>query len=152
MQGFADDKQPERIEENHRKALQSRQRSRIYAADALLLAERLTTHPDQKDALFAATIALGANAFRDGDRQTAVRYMLAAADVPPSTSGRVMSPILTLSVERNLIDGLLKYGERETVVEYFERSAETRPAERERLLVAAAAIKNGKLPSNYWRR
>jgi hypothetical protein len=63
-----------------------------------------------------------------------------------------MSPTLSLSVERHLIDRLLKYGEHETVVEYFERSAETRPAERERLLVAAAAIKAGKLPSNYWRR
>ena len=51
-----------------------------------------------------------------------------------------------------LIGGLLKYGERETVIEYFERSAETRPADRERLLAAATAIRNGKLPLNYERR
>jgi hypothetical protein len=63
-----------------------------------------------------------------------------------------MSPTLNLSLEMKLIAALLKYGERETVIEYFERSAETRPADRERLLAAATAIKNGKLPLNYERR
>jgi hypothetical protein len=148
----AQDKRPERIEENRRAAIALRQRSKAYAQDALALARRLPNHPDSPDALFAATIALGANAFRDGDRQTAVRHMLAAADVPPSASGRVMSPTLNLSVEMHLIGGLLKYGERETVIDYFERSAQTRPAERERLLAAATAIRNGKQPLNYYRR
>lgn len=148
----ADDKRPERIAENRQAAIESRQRSKAYAQDALTLARRLRNHPDSPDALFAATIALGANAFRDGDRQTAVSHMLAAADVPPSASGRVMSPTLNLSVERQLIAGLLKYGERETVIEYFQRSAETRPADRERLVAAAEAIKNGTLPLGYERR
>jgi hypothetical protein len=143
---------PERIEENRQAAIALRQRSKAYAEDALTLARRLPTHPDQPGALFAATIALGANAFREGDRQTAVRQMLEAADVPPSAAGRLRSPALTLSVERHLIGGLLKYGERETVIEYFERSAERRPADRERLLAAATAIRNGKQPRGYYRR
>ena len=150
----ADDKRPERIEENRQAAIALRQRSKAYAQDAVTLARRLPNHPDQPDALFAATIALGANAFRDGDRQTAVRHMLAAADVPPSTSGRVVSPILNFSIasEMTLIGGLLKYGERDTVIDYFEQSAATRPADRERLLAAATAIRNGKQPKNYYRR
>jgi hypothetical protein len=148
----ADDKRPERLEQNRRAAIALRQRSKAYAQDALSLARRLPNHRDSPDALFAATMVIAANAFREGDLQTALRHMRTAADVPPSASGRTISPTLSLSVERHLIDGLLKYGERETVVEYFERSAETRSAERERLLVAAAAIKDGKLPSNYWRR
>ena len=80
--------------------------------------------------------------------------MLAAADIPPSTSGRVISPILDFSIasEMTLIGGLLKYGERATVIKYFERSAQTRPDERERLLAAAGAIRNGKLPMDYYRR
>jgi hypothetical protein len=147
-----DEKLPARIEDNRQEALASRQRSKKYAADAVTLARSLSNHPDQADALFAATIALGANAFWDGDRDTAVRHMLAAADIPPSTSGRVMSPTLNRSLEMKLISGLLKYGERETVIDYFERSAETRPADRERLLAAASAIRNGKLPMNYYRR
>jgi hypothetical protein len=148
----ADEKVPARIEENRQEALVSRQRSKKYAEDALTLARNLPDHPDQADALFAATIALAANAFWDGDRGTAIRQMLAAATVPPSSSGRLMSPILNRSLEMKLIGGLLKYGERETVIDYFERSAETRPADRERLLAAATAIRNGKLPLNYERR
>jgi Zn-dependent protease with chaperone function len=147
-----DEKLPSRIEENRQEALASRQRSKKYAEDALALAKSLPHHPDQTDALFAATVALGANAFWDGDRETAVRHMLVAADVPPSTSGRLMSPTLNLSLEMKLIGALLKYGERDTVIEYFEKSAETRPAERERLLEAAGAIRNGKLPLGYERR
>lgn len=148
----ADEKVPARIEENRQKALAARQRSKQYAADALALAKRLPKHPERTNALFAATIALGANAFWDGDREAAVGHMLTAADVPPSTVGRVMSPTLNLSLEMKLIGALLKYGERKTVVEYFERSAETRPAERERLLAAATAIQNGKLPVDYYRK
>jgi beta-lactamase regulating signal transducer with metallopeptidase domain len=147
-----DEKSPRRIEENRQKALAARQRSKEYAADALALAERLPQHPDHTDALFTATIALGANAFWDGDRDTAVRHMLTAADVPPATSNRLISPTLNASLEMKLIGALLKYGERDTVIEYFEKSAKTRPAERERLLAAAAAIRNGKQPGNYYRR
>jgi hypothetical protein len=63
-----------------------------------------------------------------------------------------MSPALNGSLEMKLVGGLLKYGDRDTVIEYFERSAETRPADRGRLLAAATAIRNGKLPQNYERR
>lgn len=147
-----DEKVPARIEENRQEALVSRERSKKYAEDALALANNLRNHPDRADALFAATIALAAHAFWDGDRQAAVRHVRAAAGVPPSSSGRLMSPILNLSLEMKLIGGLLNYGERETVIQYFERSAETRPADRERLLAAATAIRNGKLPLNYERR
>ncbi len=63
-----------------------------------------------------------------------------------------MSWIINVTLEGRLIGPLLQYGERETVIQYFERSAEKRPADRERLLAAATAIRNGKLPSNYQRR
>jgi hypothetical protein len=57
-----------------------------------------------------------------------------------------------MSLERRLIGGLLQSGERQTVIDYFERSARKRPADRQRLLAAATAIRSGKLPSNYERR
>jgi hypothetical protein len=78
--------------------------------------------------------------------------MLEAADVAPSSMSPRTSPILDVSLEPRLVEGLLQYGERETVIRYFERSADRRPADRERLLAAAAAIRNGKLPSDYYRR
>ena len=146
-----DEAPAERSDEELKKARASRERSVKYAQDALNLARRLPSHPDHEDVVFGATVALGANAFREGDRKTAVRYMLAAAEAPPASSGRVFSATLVSSLEPHLIDGLLRSGERETVILYFEQSAERRPEDRERLLAAAAAIRNGKLPSNYER-
>ena len=62
------------------------------------------------DALFAANVAVGANAFREGDRETAVRYMLAAAEAPPSSSTRSVSWIMNVYLEARLIGPLLRYG------------------------------------------
>lgn len=143
---------PERVEENRRRARVLWEQSKAYARDALSLAQRLPNHPDHADAVFAATVALGTNAFREGDRQTAVLFMLEAAEAPPSTLSRRTSPLLDVSLEARLIGGLLQYGERETVIRYFEKSAENRPADRERLLAAATAIRNGRQPTDYERR
>jgi beta-lactamase regulating signal transducer with metallopeptidase domain len=143
-------KSAESLDESGKAARAAWQRSKKYAQDAVDLAHRLPNHPYSPDALFAANVALGANAFREGDRSTAVRYMLSAADAPPSS---IRSPALKYgSLEERLIGPLLHDGERETVIRYFERSAENRPRDRERLLAAATAIRNGKLPSNYERR
>ena len=142
---------PERVDEE-RSAVASHKRARQYAQQALELAMRRPDDPNSADALFAATIALGANAFREGDRRDAIRYMLDAADSPPSMSRPAGSPVLGVSLERRLIGGLLQSGERQTVIDYFERSAKKRPADRERLLAAATAIRNGKQPTNYQRR
>ena len=146
-----DEAPAERSDEERKKARASRERSVKYAQDALNLAKRLPGHPDHADVVFGATVALGANALRDGDRKAAVRYMLAAAEALPASSGRAFSATLVSSLEPHLIDGLLRSGERETVILYFEQSAERRPEDRERLLAAAAAIRSGKLPSNYER-
>ena len=143
---------PDQIEKNRQSAQASWRRSKAYAQNALDLAKRLPNHPDHADAVFGANIALGANAFREGDRKTAVRYLLAAADAPPRSADRFMSATLNGSLELKLVPRLLQYGERETVIEYFEHSAEKRPADRARLLAAAAAIRNGKLPMDYYRR
>jgi beta-lactamase regulating signal transducer with metallopeptidase domain len=145
------DARPEQVEENRQRAREAWRRSKQYAHDALELAKRLPGHPDYANALFAATVALGANVYVEGDRQAAVRYMLAAADTPPSADGRPRWYILGF-LEQTLIYRLLQDGERDTVVEYFERSGENRPADRERLLAAAEALRNGKVPRDYERR
>ena len=142
---------PERVDEE-RAAAASHERARQYANEALELAMRRPDDRDSADAVFAATMALGANAFREGNRRAAIRHMLDAADAPASFSRRTGSMVLGLSLERRLIGGLLQAGERETVIDYFERSARRRPADRERLLAAATAIRNGKQPINYQRR
>jgi hypothetical protein len=148
---FSDLRLPERVDAGQ-SAPASRERSRQYAREALDLATRRPDDRDSADTVFAATIALGAHEFREGDRRTAVRYLLEAADAPPSVSRRTGSLVLGMSLERRLIGGLLQSGERQTVVDYFERAAKRRPADRQRLLAAATAIQNGKQPTNYERR
>ena len=47
------------------------------------------------------------------------------------------------------MNDLLKAGERETVAEFLEGSARLLPAERERFLKDAAAIRAGKMPWSF---
>jgi hypothetical protein len=55
-------------------------------------------------------------------------------------------------LEYRLVNYLLKHGERDTVVEYLERAARGRTsAQRETMLKAAAAIRDGRMPEHYQR-
>jgi beta-lactamase regulating signal transducer with metallopeptidase domain len=141
-------KNPAAIAANRAAAKAEWQRSKAYAEQLVALAERLPGHPNAPDALFSGHVALGAHAFRAGDRQTALKHLMAAAATP---EGERRITIDQVTLEDRLVRPLLKYGERETIIEYFERSATNRPADRERLLAAAAAIRNGRQPATYMR-
>jgi hypothetical protein len=52
----------------------------------------------------------------------------------------------SFGLDLRLVNYMLKAGERETVAEFLEGSARLRPAEHERLLKDAAAIRAGKMP------
>ncbi len=55
-------------------------------------------------------------------------------------------------LEGRLTVGLLKYGERDSVAEYLERSSKGRePNERDRMLKEAADIRAGRMPDRYQR-
>ena len=110
----------------------------------LELANTLTGTPGYPGA-FKANIALGAHAFRDGDRQTAVRHMLDAS----KAAGTVPRRRDDFSLEGRLIGQLLKHGERETVIEYFERLAQSGGDQAERPRQAAEAIRKGYWPVDY---
>ena len=91
--------------------------------------------------------------------EKATERPLSAPCCPPQTLARhrmVASRSKLLrdgSLERRLIGPLLPVtANGRPWFGYFERSAEKRPRDRERLLAAAMAIRNGKLPSNYERR
>jgi hypothetical protein len=125
-------------------------RSKEYAQQALELASQMIGAPEYTEAIFRAHIASGLHALREGNRQTAVQHLLDASKVPPPAEP-VAEPRSLL--EYRLVDYLLKYGERETIVEYLERAAAGRTAEaRESMLKAAAAIREGKMPEHYQRR
>jgi beta-lactamase regulating signal transducer with metallopeptidase domain len=151
------DEPPARVRENRERAAASWNRSKRYAEEARALAVKLTDDPEHTDALFVTTVALGAHAVRERDLAGAVRHLLAAAEVPAPTY--VMPQTLNWSLERRLIEPLIDSGEREAVARYFDRAALVRPDDRQLLLAAAAAVRDGQSPSRYergqpqtWRR
>jgi hypothetical protein len=129
---------------NREQARLAWQRSKAYAQDALTLATRMPDDVYTPDALLQANVALGANALREGDRAAALRYLEAASRAPKS---RIDSVVPTSyndgSLESRLIKSLLDSGERESVISYFERVAQTRGAGYRQ---AAADVRNGFYP------
>src|SRR2546428_2360263 len=104
-------------------------RSKKYAQDALALAPALRDDPGYGTAIYGANIVLGTHALREGDRASAVRYMLAASKAPAS-------PDLTTNrfgLELRLVNYLLKAGERESVIEFLEHAAEINGSRRDAL-------------------
>ena len=121
--------------------------SKRYAQDALTLSRTLTDAPDHGLTIYMANMVLGRNALREGDRQEAVRYMLAAASAPvgKELADWAMPPLL-----RELSDELLMAGERESVAMFYERMAPIGPPDRREMLLAdAAAVRAGVKPRFY---
>jgi hypothetical protein len=117
-----------------------------YSRDALTLAARHSTHPDAGTAIYKGNMTLSALAMREGDRRRAVEYMRAASEAPPSDDlvyGEGFASARPVAY-------LLKYGERQSVIDYLERMARTSRAENTYLLESAAAIRSGKMPSFYY--
>jgi len=140
------------IAKNRDRAKACFERSKQYAHQALDVAGKLPNDLYYPDALFQANLALGAHAFREGDRKTAVRYMLAASRAPRSRiaqTSREVQEVSLSSLESRLIGQLLKHGERTTVIEYFERLAQNGSSDVERPRRAAEAIRNGYWPTDY---
>ena len=128
----------------------ARQRSKRYAEDLLNLAPRFREHPDYGAAIYKANMVLASLAFRDGDRQAAVRYMQKAAKAPASEELRYSRSIASWG----LLKELLNAGERESVIEFLEKMARMNVARRDYLRDSAAAIRGGQMPTfdrrPYW--
>lgn len=120
-------------------------RSKKYAQDALALAPKFRDDPQYGLAIYHANIALATHALREGDKATAVDYMLKASDAPPSDAFLAVSSAAHL----RLINYLLKYGERESVAVFLERSARLGVLEPDRMLEDAAAIRAGRMPKSF---
>jgi hypothetical protein len=121
-------------------------RSKQYGLDALALAQKFRDDPDYGKAFYDANVALAVNALREGDGVAAVRYMREAVKAPPSPAFARRS---FGGLDVRLMNYMLKEGERESVAEFLERSAELRPVDREQLLKNAAAIRAGRMPASY---
>jgi hypothetical protein len=134
--------------ENARKPEEAKaawERARKYAQDALALAAKRSGDPGCGTAIYKANMILGTLAMWGGDQRTAVRFMLDASRAPASEELAYNS---APAAER-LVKYLLKYGERETVVEFLERMAQINIIEKDYILEAAAAIRRGQMPMAY---
>ncbi len=121
------------------------ERAGNYARDALQLAHSFVSSPDYGTAVYMGNLVLGLVTFREGDRQNAVKYLLAASRAPSSED-------LDYSVHfhTRLTGYLLKYGERESVIKFLENLAHVVATQsvKNQLLEAAMQIRNGIQP--FW--
>ena len=121
-------------------------KTRESAKELLTLAARHPDHPRYGTAIYRGNIALATLALRDGDRRTAVSYMREAAKSPGSDELAYLSDSL---LRLRLVNYLLKYGERESVVEFLDRLAQLSVTQREYLKADADAIRGGRMPTSY---
>jgi hypothetical protein len=129
-----------------KRAAQGFARARQYAGDALALARTQQQAAQDNDAIYRAETALGVLALKDGNRQAAVEHMRTAAAAPMSDPGRYAS---RFALSSRLAEYLLRAGERASVAEYLEKTAERHLVERDRLLKDAAGIRAGVMPLSY---
>ncbi len=115
-----------------------------YAQDALRLGSRLTDHLYSSPAVYIGNMVLGTLAFRGGDRTAAVKYMLAASHAPASAD---LDPFIIFHTR--LTGQLLKYGERDSVIEFLERIAQVSTTQKDYLLESADKIRKGIQPLWY---
>lgn len=89
-------------------------------------------------------IVLGTLALREGNKKAAVDYLLAASHAPAAQDLDMYIPY-----HLRLSGYLLKYGERESVIEFLERIAQVSRLQKTSLLEAAGNIRKGLQPSWY---
>jgi beta-lactamase regulating signal transducer with metallopeptidase domain len=126
---------------------QGRARARRVAEAALELADRHRTHPEYGTVVHRANITLGTLAIREGDRQTALAHLRAAAASPGSNALTWMPT----GEHLGLVHALLDAGEYEAVASYFDRLAELNRVGATRWRDGARAIREGRMPESYQR-
>ena len=111
-----------------------------YARELLDLAERRPRCWNRGNALHDGHLVLGLVALRRGDVETAKAELLLAGDTPGSPQLDSFGPNMCLARE------LLKRGERDAVIAYFERIRGFWTSERGRLDAWASDVKAGRMP------
>jgi hypothetical protein len=117
-------------------------RGAAYARDLLSLAERFRTDFYYGNAVHCGHLILGLVAHRRGDRVTAGQELLAAGRTPGSPQLNSFGPNMLLARE------LLRSGDREVVLQYFELCAKfwNRGAAPKMLAEWTETVRNGAVP------
>jgi hypothetical protein len=112
-------------------------------ADDLLMLARTVRDERQGSAIYFANMRLASLAIVEGDRRAAVKYMLTASRAPASEELAYSRHVASWKVVRRLLD----QGERESVIEFLERMANTSVVDRASLHEWAAAVRRGEMPN-----
>ena len=84
-------------------------------------------------------------ALANGDRSKAVAHLLDASKAPASDD-LAYNPVVAI---HRALTSLIDSGERASVIEYFERMAQTSLSDKDRLQKSADAIRAGRMPDWY---
>ena len=124
--------------------------AKALAEEALAVAPTLPRDEWSCDTAFQANLVLALVAWRQGDRQTTLRYLADASKAPSPPLAAIRR--FPVDLEGRLTNSLLKHGERETVAAYLEQASKARTSgDRTRMLEEAAAIRDGRMPARYQR-
>jgi len=115
------------------------------AEDALKLAPKYRAHPGYGTAMYMANMTLGALALHGKDTKKAVEYLKKASRAPVSEELAYSAGIVS-GLHWHLARDLLKQGQRQAVLDFLDRMAQTNIAERAELREAAAQIRRGETP------
>ena len=132
------------IADRRARAQENREAASRAANEALELAAKNSESADAPLAVIAGHHTLALLALRDGDRNAAVRHMLDSLTVRPLQNDH--QPVM---LWLKLTNYLLKEGERESVIQFFEEYAKIDPANQQRLLADAQAVREGRMPQSY---
>ena len=128
------------------RAAQGFAQARQYASQALALVRTDEEAARDNDVVYRAETVLAVLALKDGDRNGAVEHMHSAAAAPMPDPTRYVS---NFGLTSRLAEYLLRAGERVSVAEYLDNSAQRTPSERDQFSSAAARIREGVMPGFY---
>jgi hypothetical protein len=92
------------------------------------------------NAIHTANLVLGRIALRDGDKELASRYLLAAGETPGSPQLDSFGPDMLFAKE------MLEAGERDIVLKYFDLCSEFWKRHKEQLDEWRASVEKGEMP------
>jgi hypothetical protein len=121
--------------------LGKREDARVYAEELKLLAEKYTTDWNYGNAIQDYNIVLGRLAIVDGRMGEAKQYLIEAGKSPGSPQMNSFGPDMSLAKD------LLKKGEKDVVLEYFELCRKFWKMDEGKLDSWASEVKAGKIPN-----
>jgi hypothetical protein len=116
----------------------ARERAKKYSEDLLELAPHLNKDEGYSGALFIGDVVTGLVAARNGDSETAVKYLRHASRIPPSEEMAYLPPFVPYDRLCTILAGS---GYRDDVIAFLEHFAQINMSDRDYILRQAAGFR-----------